>query len=122
MLKLTSSFQAGGCTAAFFFVYLWHRLRFFPCSAFKTTNHPRNVSQHEVLISKQCLLRGDKLYLNILSYSYFDYLKPNANQQPREKKNQNKVKHREQKSSKMNLECYGNTSNLLTLPVSSQYH
>ncbi|KRY22558.1 hypothetical protein T12_7259 [Trichinella patagoniensis] len=80
---------------------------------------------------------GGDFYLHTSNYSYFDYLKPNANCKQGEKMNQSEFKHREEKSGKMlqgvisenclkNLECCGNICSqmalMLTLRVSSQFH
>ncbi|XP_003376560.1 elongator complex protein 2 [Trichinella spiralis] len=48
-----------------------------------------------------CSQNRDDLYLHASNYSYFDYLKPNANCQQGEKMNQSEFKHREEKSGKM---------------------
>ncbi|KRZ92536.1 hypothetical protein T08_12375 [Trichinella sp. T8] len=57
------------------------------------------VGKPTVCLQNLCVL-GCELYLHTPSYTYFDYLKPNANQQPGET-NQNEVKHTEQKTGKM---------------------
>ncbi|XP_003369973.1 conserved hypothetical protein [Trichinella spiralis] len=55
---MTSSFQAGGCTAAFF-----------------------PYCKYTVCLQNLCV-SGGELDLHTLNYSYFDYLKLNANRQP----------------------------------------